>query len=150
MKLVELHKRRIAAAMTLPDTLSQINALQQIENALEIFSVAMGAESMARYKDATVKGHILKITFNRYKLKGAPRKAAVRAYITRVAVIYERATGKRLGRNVDADTHREQPHPFILACTRAAAIPLYPRGIVREVLAELHPSAKARGKSLMS
>lgn len=144
MKLAELHKRRIAAAMTLPKDVSQTNVLQQIEGALELFSEEMGRESGARFKDATVRGRILKITFNRYKLKGAPRKAAIRAYIMKVAVIYEKATGKRLGRNVDADTHQESPHPFLLACTKMASI-RYPRGIVREVLVGLHASIKERG-----
>jgi hypothetical protein len=138
MKLAELHKRRIAAAMTTPRGVSLTRVLQQIEHAIDTFRSQMDAHSAARHKNVTVSDREVKITFNRYKSRGAPSKAPLRELIKRLVVIYENTTGKKIGRNVDADSGKEKPNTFLLACLRASGIALYPRGIVREVLNELH------------
>jgi hypothetical protein len=138
--LADLHKRRIGNTLDLRKGVSMASVLDEIETATQQFWRDMDAESEARCKDIEIVGRTLKVTFNRYESKGAPRKTAVRAYVTSLVTIYETATGKRIGRNVDAYArgHSEKPHPFLLACLRAAGIARYPRGIIRDVLEELH------------
>jgi hypothetical protein len=84
----------------------------------------------------------------KHSLQGRPQKNALRNYIEKVVTIYERWTGKRIGRVYAVDAHKEKPHPFILACFSALQLRGhdYPAGIVKEILRELHPDAK-RGRS---
>jgi hypothetical protein len=134
--LADLHKRRIGDTLVLRKGVSLDHVMTQVEDATQQFWRDMDAESEARCKSIEVVDRTLKITFNRYESKGAPRKEALRVYVTSLVTIYERATGKRIGRNVDAYArgHSEKPHPFLLACLRAASIARYPRGVIRQVL----------------
>lgn len=143
--LGDLHKQRIGTTLVLRKGVSLSRVMAQLETATQQFRHDMDAESAARHKDAEVVNGILTISFNRYTSKGAPLKAALRAYIRSLVGIYEPATGKRIGRNVDAYArgHSEKPHPFLLACLKAAdalggrGTRGYPRGIIRDVLRSL-------------
>jgi hypothetical protein len=151
MKLPRLHRKRIEATLRLEGAPADRIAatMVKIESTWQTFHKNREAESAARYRDgAGVSGQILNIPVNRYKSKGAPPKATLRAYIAELVAIYKHATGKKLGRSVPSEAgssaenkqspkyikRKEIPRPFLLACTRAANIAIYPRGIIRSVL----------------
>jgi hypothetical protein len=132
MKLALLHQRRIVAALGTPKRSSR--ALRDVEHAIEHFRSDMDASS--RLCAVELRGNVLHRRLKRYAAKGAPHKRALRDYIYRLIVIYERVTGFKITRNVDAMTGIEKRHPFIWACTRAAGAS-YSLAFVREVMREL-------------
>jgi hypothetical protein len=80
----------------------------------------------------------LRLTKRPYPAKGRPRKEAVRRYLAEVAAIYKAATGRAIKRIVysgsDPRIGRQKRHPFLVACLKAAGIPTYPTGLIRQVL----------------
>jgi len=138
MKLAELHQRRIAAAVTLRETVSLARVLIEIEDAIERFR----KEALEQWKWKTfefVEGkNLIRRTRTYYASKGAPHKQAERNYIRELVVIYERATENRIRRNQPVDKPARR-HPFIWACTRAAGTP-YSHAFVKEAIKKLHPS----------
>ena len=138
MKLADLHKRRIAA--TLPQGVDLPQVLAEVESAAERFR--QDEEAERGYESVEVTGpRTLRVQRKSYPSKGAPPKVALRVYLTTLVAIYEHATGKRIGRNVDAYAEKgeraEKPHPFLAACLKAAG-KRYPFGLVRQVLNESH------------
>jgi hypothetical protein len=69
-------------------------------------------------------------------------------YVSVLVLIYEKATGKRMGRRYNAYTGVETPHPFLVECIRAVGR-RYPPRVVQNVLADLKKN-RPRGKSRLS
>lgn len=142
-RLSKFDQRRIAATLPLRKGVEIDGVLAEVEAATQRFW--RDYEPEARIQGAELKGRTLRLTLKRHSSKvgasgrvtsaGAPPKKALRAYVARLVAIYQWATGKRIGRNVDAyaTCHREKPHPFLAACMKAAGKG-YPAGIVREVV----------------
>jgi hypothetical protein len=133
--LSAFEKKRIADALPLRKGVALETVLASIESAMCQFRQAMNAQSERRYKEVEILEDEIRLKVNSYDVKGRPRKDEMRSYVTALVNLYEQATGKRIGRSVDAYAlgHREKPHPFLLACIRPTSA-AYPRRIVREVL----------------
>lgn len=165
MKLAEGYKRRIAAALPLRKRVSLARVLQEIESAMQRFWTEIYHEdrSYVEFREDSWWW-----APRQRETRGRPRKEALRSYLTTVVGIYGRATGKRLGRNIETPSkgakeerqtgrnrtqqHREKIHPFVLACVKAVGLPTgpkyhygYPAGIVKQVLHDLYPDVK-RGR----
>jgi hypothetical protein len=157
MKLADLHKKRIVAALgaskKASSSVSRARVLKRIEAATEQFQQGMNAQSAARYKDVELRGRVLHLSVNKYASRGAPPKKALRAYVVALMTIYEEETGRQIGCNNKherlgkyRETQKQKPHPFLLACLRPAGVGLYPSGIFRTSLKKLHPKVRARDK----
>ncbi|MGD0415714.1 MAG: hypothetical protein ABSA80_10210 [Terriglobales bacterium] len=145
-RLSKFDQRRIAATLPLRKGVEIDGVLAEVEAATQRFW--RDYEPEARIQGAEVKGRTLRLTLKRHSSKvgasgrvtsaGAPPKKALRGYVASLVAIYERATGRRITRVVDAyaDGHREKRHPFLAACMKAAGKG-YPAGLVRQVLDEL-------------
>lgn len=135
--LAEFHKKRIAAALPLRKGISADRVLAEIGTATRRFWRDSDAE--ARWESINLYKDTLVLKRRRYTAKGRPREKALHAYVRTLVTVYERATGRRIGRRVDAYAHdyREKPHPYLAVCMKAAG-KRYPRRIIREVLESLH------------
>lgn len=142
--ITEFDRKRILAALTLLPDKSATQVIRKIESSAKRFR----KEALASFHWET-DGYVerkgkqwIKLKKLPYKSKGRPPKegGATRRYITSIVAIYKAATGCEITRIVRSgnDPHigREKRHPFIVACLRAAGIPSYPTGILREVLEE--------------
>jgi hypothetical protein len=140
--LSDFDKRRIAAGMTLRQGVTAGRIMRRIELARERFWDAAsdelhweGAEYVERNNRRWVK--LLK---RPYASRGRPRKESVRRYVSDVVSIYKDATGRAITRIVhsgsDPRIGRQKRHPFLVACLKAAGIPTYPTGLIRQVLEE--------------
>ncbi len=156
-KLSEYHKRRIAAALGTPKSVSATRVLTEIEVAIE--KLWRDSEPEARIQGVKkVVGRTLYWVLKHHEPKwnpkterttsaGAPPESALRACVISLVMIYERSTGEKITRNVDRDwykekpTPREKPHLFLSECMKAAG-KAYPPGIVKQVLRELHAPTK--------
>jgi hypothetical protein len=80
----------------------------------------------------------LRIRKRPYASRGRPQKQSVRQYVIDVVKIYKDATGRGIKRIVysgsDPRIGRQKRHPFIVACLKAAGIPTYPTGLIRQVI----------------
>lgn len=165
MKLLEGHKRRIAATLTLRKGISLARVLKEIESAMQRFWTE--AYDGGSWYIEVVEGELVATT-RRHTSRGRPPKQALRNYLTALARTYKSATGQRLGRNIVTDSegakqerrtgrnrkqqHREKIHPFVLACVKAIGLPTgpkynygYPAGLVKDVFRGLNPDVK-RGR----
>ena len=73
---------------------------------------------------------------------GRPPKRVLRPFLAALVDIYEKSTGKYLGRTYQPTTKdangKEKPHPYIVACLLAVGIRDYPTGLIQEVLEAAH------------
>jgi hypothetical protein len=143
-KLADFHKRRIASTMRLRKSASLNRVMEQIEGATQQFWRDYDARE-SRYENIELieEENALKLTQRHHRSKGRPRKTALRTYASALAIIYKRATGKKLGRiNVEVPdsssngSHTEErPNPFVGACMKAAGSEYYrSRFVVRKGL----------------
>ena len=145
--LAKLERTRIVKALKPPLRGKKLaGVLRQIENAIGVFVEEAHVEY--NWEDAEVVGRTVHIK-KRTMLRGRPRKDVTRRYIRTLVGIHKDATGMRITRINDryvvtrllpegrrVRSQRERKNPFLLACTRAAGIAIYPRGVIREVLEE--------------
>jgi hypothetical protein len=146
MKRIDMVKRyfarRIASTLPLRDGVSPDTVLGEVWSAIErMWDNWEDKES--RYHIELME-HSLLLTPRRRKSKGRPQKEVMRDFIGDLVTIYERSTGKRVTRNVNAYApygNAENPHPFLAICIKAAQWGKikeddmeYPRLIVTRVL----------------
>jgi hypothetical protein len=143
-RLTDFEKNRILAALPLRPDKDATHVLRKIESATQRFWMeALAAFHWESGEIVERKGKLsLKLKKLPHKSRGRPPKegGATRRYVTSIVAIYRAATGCEITRIVrsgsDPLSGRERRHPFIVACLRAAGIPSYPTGIVREVVEE--------------
>lgn len=139
-KLPDFTRRRIAS--TMPEGTCSARVLRQIEaKARQYWSRWDRDES--RYVQPTVRTvrgkDYLFLDRRHHESRGKPKRDAMRAYVTALLLIYERATGTKLGRiNIevldgDHPQYRAKHIPFLQACVRAVG-QKYPSRIVQEVI----------------
>ena len=142
--LSKFDQRRVTAALPLRKGVEMGGVLAEVEAATQKFW--QDSESEARIQGVDLRDHMLVLTRKHHKPKpnpktgrpvsaGAPRKEALRTYVTSLVEIYEGATGRRITRVVNpyARGQGEKPHPYLAACMKAAG-KAYPTGLVRQVL----------------
>jgi len=135
-------KSEILSTMKLRRGASGARALRQIEVAAQTyFQDYYSKESNYRGKIELIQrtsGKLaLKIERKRHVVRGRVTREAMLAYVLTLLLIYERTTGKRIGRRYDAYAGKETPHPFLVACIHLVGR-RYPPKIVQRVLGELH------------
>ncbi|HVR21816.1 MAG TPA: hypothetical protein VMU26_00690 [Candidatus Polarisedimenticolia bacterium] len=144
-KIADHHNRPIVLALPLREPSSVGRVLNRIEVAARHYLRDYDANE-SKYTDIELIQRrngktALMVTRRRHESRGRVRRDAMRAYITALVTIYERATGKRIGRSNNDYTNQATRHPFLLACSKAVG-KRYPGGIIQEVLEQLHPDAK--------
>jgi hypothetical protein len=135
--------RRIASALPLRDGVSLATVLNEVWCAIQRFWDNWELKE-SRYHIELTKQSLL-LTPRRRKSRGRPQKEVMHGFIDDLVTIYERSTGKRITRNVNAYAphgNAEEPHPFLAICIKAAQWGKikeddmeYPRLIVTRVLA---------------
>jgi hypothetical protein len=135
----DFDKRRIAAALGVDEP---SRWLRKIDNAARRFWGAALDEFHWEGADVVERNNRLWLEPIKrpYASRGRPRKDSVRRYISDVVTIYKDATGRAITRIVhsgsDPRIGRQKRHPFLVACLKAAGIPTYPTGLIRQVLEE--------------
>lgn len=142
-RLGDHQKRRIVATLPALSDAIVARVLKQVQTAARKYLRDYDANE-SRLKDISVfqrrdGKHMLKVERRHYCKRGRVPRVAMRAFITQLVRIYERATGKRIGRRINPylDRRQEKPHPFLVAGLKTVGKRYAPR-IVQQALAQLH------------
>jgi hypothetical protein len=143
-KIAHHHKLLIVLALPLREPASA-RVLNRIEVAARHYLRDYDANE-SKYKDIELVQRrngktALMVTRRRHESRGRVLRDAMRAYITALVTIFERATGKQIRRRNNDYTNQAKRDPFLLACMKVVGR-RYPGGIIQEVLEQLHPDAK--------
>jgi hypothetical protein len=137
--ITEFEKKRIAKTLGLVDPAP---SLQKIDVAARRYWRDYDANE-SKYKNIELIERLngklaLKLERRRYEVRRRPPRLSLRAYLTAIMAIYERATDKKITRIVysggDKRAGQHKRHPFVVACLRAVGVHSYPTGIVRQII----------------
>lgn len=167
MAIRELNRGEIKLALPpLRQGVAIERVLEEIDAAIQKFYADWGEHRTNEVK--LLDDNKISYPFKPYpsKVKNGRRVSAGRApkeeeqrYIESLLLIYEHATGHRIGRSNPSESKRanappstNRPQPFLLACLRAAQIcagpedyPRYPTALVRKAIKKLYADAQ-RGR----
>jgi hypothetical protein len=166
MTIAAFYRSEIKAALPLREGVKFDDVLGEIDAAIQNFYADWGEHRTNEVKllnDHTIsnpfKAHPSMRKEGRRVSAGRASKDEQQRYVETLLLIYEGATEQRIGRSNPSDSTslaKKQkvatPHPFLLACLRAAQIcagpndyPGYPTGIIRKAIKKLYPDTK-RGR----
>jgi|HubBroStandDraft_2_1064218.scaffolds.fasta_scaffold00714_11 hypothetical protein len=167
MTIAAFYRSEIKAALPLRDGVKFDGVLGEIDAAIQKFYADWGehrTNEVESLNEHTIcnpfKAHPSTRKRGRSVSAGRAPKDEQQRYIEAVLLIYDHATGQRIGLSNPSDSksllkkhpRQKRPHPFLLACLRAAQIcagpndyPGYPTGIIRKAIKKMYPNAK-RGR----
>lgn len=146
-----MDEQKQSIAATLPEGTAEARVLKQVEAAARQYLVnhdrdeskILGISLTTIVKKGKKPARALQVEWRKLARQRPPTPAK-RSYIEKLVVIYENATGKKLGRiNVIEYVGewmlipKEKPHPFLVACLGAVHKPYSPR-LVQEALHKRH------------